>query len=174
VAGLNTRATGATAAQQRNKSTVANTPLQQPCNSALATARNSLATAMQQGATAVQQQQRNKRNSPLRGGETVAPSTSRPRAHPRTPGQTPSRLRLRGFRPDHRSLADHALARTSGGVTNEGTDELAQGCEDRIDLNRCLNALINGKQPSGSAARVIWRAFHPARCQGSQNSNAHR
>jgi hypothetical protein len=99
---------GATAQQSRNsratvpETTVADTPLQQSCNSALATARNSDETAIKQGATAAQQQVRNSATTPYRDGETVAPITRRAR-NPYLPLSPRTALRLR-LRLPRRSL----------------------------------------------------------------------
>src|SRR5258706_6360107 len=71
-----TSATPATGPQQRNKNHCCKGGPQQPCNSAPRNTRKSTATALQQRATVAQQPNsypRNRRNSPLRGGETVAP-----------------------------------------------------------------------------------------------------
>ena len=84
-------------------------PPQPSCNPC-ATSRNHRAT--------IYSEPRNHRNCPLRGSVLVAP----PRAHPRTPGQTPSRLRLRAFRPGHRLMAGHELDHTPDRQTQRRTD----------------------------------------------------
>ena len=107
MADLTRSATAATAPQQPGKRLLQTTPRNSPATVGCATS----ATTPQQACNKAQQPRNslifvrcNSATSPYRGGETVAP----PRAHPRTPGQTPSRLRLRAFRPGHRARGRNA------------------------------------------------------------------
>jgi hypothetical protein len=88
-------------------STVARPPPQQPCNSQAATKRNSPQHPLQQGCNSPQQSTEpspQQPQQPPKGWRNCCAHRNSPRAYPRAPGQTPSRLRLRlrlrAFRPD--------------------------------------------------------------------------
>jgi hypothetical protein len=167
---------GATAQQSRNsratapETTVADTPLQQSCNSALATARNSDATATKQSATASQQRACNSATTPYRGGETVAPLDRRARnpSHPLSP-RTALRLRLR--------LPGRSLP-ASERPSSKLTAGRAQGRKrphhsiKRVDNQRGqFHTIALGCQP-GHAARVIQRVFVLGRRETPASHNA--
>jgi hypothetical protein len=121
---------------------------------------------------------RNRATIPLRGGEMVAP----PRAHPRAPGQTTSRLRLRRFRPDHNGVAlKHgcAIAPLASKRSDHRQDDQHDGLqEDGNDLLISMSELIfNGEHRpialesvAKLAAGVIQRVFVLAGYRSPLNS----
>jgi hypothetical protein len=145
----------ATAAQRSSKRLL-QTP---PCNSAATVDPATSATALQHRCNKAQQRcnsarigPRNSATFPYRGGETVAPS----RAHPQTPGRTPSRLRLRAFRPDQRAggqNAPHAQDMYRRPAAPIGYWDHA-GMEGRKRPRQARMRVESGEQPDINAARA--------------------